>query len=297
MFHWALFPLGPIKFYTNKAASYFGLFGVATHLSGKWSQPSRTASSRTVCYSHFGCFFFFFSPVPVSLCMMSESLILIKSAEGSRGCKCSTTGHSRSTEYSSFPGTSCRTSGQQNNNKPQPCSEMPPPLPRTVTTAWRPRSTETGHSQSPCPRGDACRSHLCGHFITWSLWFGGITICRSQRAKPCLVWPRDIHAWKNLRVAKPSSHSLSNTHCCSWGITTYAEKKTCPLELNLDLGDEGISPANSWWALHSLEFAPCWPDIIEFGEAEPGSSRGSREENCFEKIKRRRRRRKNKRWL
>lgn len=114
-------------------------------------------------------FFFFLSPVPVSLCMMSESLILIKSAEGSRRCKCSTAGHSRSTEYSSFPGTSCRTSGQQNNNKPQPCSEMPPPLPCTVTTAWRPRSTETGHSQSPCPRGDARRSHLCGHFITWSL--------------------------------------------------------------------------------------------------------------------------------
>lgn len=37
-----LFPLGPIKYYTNKAASYFGLFGFGTCLLGQWSQPSGT---------------------------------------------------------------------------------------------------------------------------------------------------------------------------------------------------------------------------------------------------------------
>lgn len=38
------FPLGPIKYYTNKSACYFGLFGVGTHLLGKWGQLSRTGS-------------------------------------------------------------------------------------------------------------------------------------------------------------------------------------------------------------------------------------------------------------
>lgn len=40
-----LFPLGPIKYYTNSSASYFGLFGIGTCLLGEWSQPSRTVSS------------------------------------------------------------------------------------------------------------------------------------------------------------------------------------------------------------------------------------------------------------
>lgn len=73
----SLFPLGPIKFYTNKAASYFGSFGIGTHLLGEWSQPS-----RTVClilnslFIHIPVPLFF---IPVSHLMISEYLMLIKS--------------------------------------------------------------------------------------------------------------------------------------------------------------------------------------------------------------------------
>lgn len=73
----SLFPLGPIKFYTNKVASYFGSFGIGTHLLGEWSQ-----SSRTVClilsslFIHIPVALFF---MPVFPLMISEYLMLIKS--------------------------------------------------------------------------------------------------------------------------------------------------------------------------------------------------------------------------
>lgn len=73
----SLFPLGPIKFYTNKVASYFGSFGTGAHLLGEWSQPS-----RTVClilnslFIHIPVALFF---MPVFHLMISEYLMLIKS--------------------------------------------------------------------------------------------------------------------------------------------------------------------------------------------------------------------------
>lgn len=70
-----LFPLGPIKFYTNKVASYFGSFGTGTHLLGEWSQPS-----RTVCLILNSLFIqVAFSFMLVFHLMISEYLMLIKS--------------------------------------------------------------------------------------------------------------------------------------------------------------------------------------------------------------------------
>lgn len=73
----SLFPLGPIKFYTNKVASYFGSFGIGTHLLGEWSQPSRTVCLiLSSLFIHIPVALFF---MPVFHLMISEYLMLIKS--------------------------------------------------------------------------------------------------------------------------------------------------------------------------------------------------------------------------
>lgn len=114
---------------------------------------------------------------------------------------------------------------------------------------------------------------------------------RSQRFKLCLIWTHVIHAWEKLRGTESSAHSREtpitinrDNHIC-W-------KENLSFRTNLDLRDRKMSPANSWWELYSLKFAPCWPGITEFGKAEPGSPGGSREENCFETKKK-----KKGRWL
>lgn len=94
-----------------------------------------SVSSRTVCYSYFRGFFLCVC-VPVFQFMKSEYPILIKSAKGRPESKHFKIGYQHSTEYISFTGTSCRTSGQKKPKpKPNPVQKCPPRLPRTVSMA------------------------------------------------------------------------------------------------------------------------------------------------------------------
>lgn len=158
-----------------------------------------SVSYRKVCYSYFRVFFF---SVPVFQFMMSEYPILIKSAKGRLGSKHFKIGHQHSTEYISFAGTSCRTSGQKKTKQKQ-TQFRNAPLASLALSQW-PRIIQRSHFQSPHPWDDAGRSHLCRHFIAWSLLVSYHHLSEhrggwSQRAKPGLVWPREMQAWENLR--------------------------------------------------------------------------------------------------